>query len=50
VWLAAIVFSLLSFVVAITFLGIELEDGLKKQVVRPARGCWGSDFPEGAQL
>jgi hypothetical protein len=37
VWLAAIAFSLLSFVVAITVSGIELEVGLKKQVVRPAR-------------
>jgi hypothetical protein len=67
---------LLSFVVAITFLGIDLEAGLKKRLSGlwfeevgcqaqwteeagcqackklslGERGCWGSDFPEGAQL
>ena len=34
--LDAIIFSLLIFVVSITFLGIDLEVELKKQVIRPA--------------
>jgi hypothetical protein len=34
-WLDVIICYLLSFVVAITFSGIGLGAGLKKQVVRP---------------